>query len=80
MKAAILVITIASLLGCGPVEPQGPDQCMRRELFQACMKSLPAGPVATQYNDWAEVVDECDGTSYRQSIRKESQIKLECRP
>lgn len=29
------------------------------------MEALPAGPQATRYNDWAEVVAECRVTAYR---------------
>ena len=55
------------------------DQCMRAQLFQQCMKSLPAGPIATHYNDWDEVVDECQKASKYMSVRKRKNIKEECR-
>ena len=78
MKTAILLVA-ALLSGCNEDQQQA-DQCMRTKLFESCMRSLPAGPVSTQYNDWAEGIDECESAAYYQSIRRESQIKLECRP
>ena len=77
MKAAILLVA-ALMSGCSADSPQV-DQCMRTKLFESCMRSLPAGPVSTQYNDWAEVINECESAAYYQSLRSESQIKLECR-
>jgi len=53
---------------------------MRREIFQQCMKALPAGPSATKYNDWDEVVAQCDSVAHYQSLRRKSQIKPECQP
>ena len=55
------------------------DQCIRREVFKECMKSLPAGPASTRYNDWDEVVKACEETAYYQSVRPTSVIKEECR-
>lgn len=81
-KIAILVAAIA-VAGCdaGPIAPAPVvDQCMRAELFQSCMKSLPAGPVATQYNDWDEVVDSCSSAAYYQALRRREHIKPECQP
>lgn len=49
----------AVLAGCMPAEYGSTNDKMRQELFFKCMEKLPAGPVATQYNDWAEVVEEC---------------------
>lgn len=40
------------------------NQSKRLEYFQICMKSLPAGPLSTQYNDWDEVVSECGSQAY----------------
>ena len=78
MKVAILIVA-ALLSGCNK-DPQKVDQCIRTKLFESCMRSLPAGPVSTQYNDWDEVVNECENAAYYQSLRRESQIKPECRP
>lgn len=81
-KVFALVIMLA-LAGCddGPIASSPVvDQCMRAELFQSCMKSLPAGPVATQYNDWDEVVDSCSSAAYYQALRQREHIKPECQP
>lgn len=64
--------------GCTEPDPQRVDQCMRREIFQQCMKALPVGPKTTMYNDWDEVVKECENVAYYQSLRRRSQIKSEC--
>ncbi len=64
--------------GCADPDPQLVDQCMRREIFQQCMKALPAGPKATRYNDWGEVVSKCEDVAYYQSLRRKSWIKPEC--
>jgi hypothetical protein len=42
------------------------------------MKALPAGPQATKYNDWDEVVGECESVAYYQSLKKKTQITAEC--
>ncbi len=82
MRFAVM-LAATTLAACGPKTPYEPhsqsDQCIRAELFRQCMQSLPAGPVATQYNDWAEVVDECDGASYYQSMRPTQHIAPQCR-
>lgn len=81
MKKIIALLAALSLSGCMEVPPPPvADQCLRAQLFQACMKSLPAGPVSTQYNDWDEVVDSCSNTAYYQSLRRAESIKPECRP
>lgn len=59
MKRALLLIAFLAA-ACGPgqqLEPIGLDQCMRREIFFECLRSIPPGPSSTQYNDWSEVVD-----------------------
>ena len=68
----------AGLGGCANEDPQKPDQCMRREIFMQCMAALPAGPQATRYNDWDEVVGKCENAAYFQSLRRKSGIKPEC--
>lgn len=73
--AAMLSLVFLSV-GC--TETTGTDQCLRREIFMQCMKSLPAGPVETKYNDWDEVVAECATVSYYQSLRVKSQITAQC--
>lgn len=78
----LLAIALLALAGCEQrpayVQDWGVNQCLRVELFQACMKSLPAGPKSTQYNDWDEVVAQCERTSYAQALRKLVHIKPEC--
>jgi hypothetical protein len=72
--ACLLVIA-----GCGPnPEYPRPDQCLRAKLFQSCMAALPAGPVATKYNDWDEVVESCESAAYYQALRQRSQIADQC--
>lgn len=68
------------LFGCGP-SVNGPDQCLRQEIFKQCMASLPKGPqsLTAAGNDWDEVVDSCTKSAYQQSIRVTETIKPECR-
>lgn len=78
----LLFLSVLLLTACNETkiikENQVPDQCLRRELFNECMKSLPAGPVATQYNDWDDVVSECRNYAWGVSMRYESVVKKEC--
>jgi hypothetical protein len=41
------------------------DKQDQRRIFFECLRSLPAGPQATKYNDWDEVVQACDSVSSR---------------
>lgn len=75
IKAIVLSVF---LVGCAPVT-NGVDQCMRSELFIQCLKSIPKGPDSTKYNDWDEVIKECQNASYYHSLRDFKYIKLECR-
>lgn len=78
MKAIAIAVVLA---GCDArIQTSTTDQCMRAELFQACMRSLPAGPASTKYNDWDEVVDSCSTTAYFQAQRRTEHVKPECRP
>ena len=76
----VLILTVLVLAGCAPSDPQSYDQCMRREIFMQCMQALPAGPLATKYNDWDEVVSECGSQAVYLSMRRQSRIPVECRP
>lgn len=85
MKYALIAALLLS--GCEvqtpgydqPIRVSGPDQCLRAELFQQCLKNAPAGPAVTgKYNDWDEVVDSCEDAAYRQAWRPLSAIKPEC--
>jgi hypothetical protein len=84
MKKLLLVFAVVTLTACSDKEVaimknrHIPDQCLRAQVFEKCMRVLPAGPVATQYNDWDEVVSECGRQSYYQSIRNREFIKPEC--
>ena len=82
MRAIAALLTML-LAGCGAdgatKRATGPDQCMRAVLFKQCLAALPAGPVDTKYNDWDEVVAECQSASYYQSLRLLDHINPECR-
>jgi hypothetical protein len=84
MRKLLMTIIALVLGGCGDAAIQkhttGPDQCLRADLFQACLKALPAGPNQTKYNDWDEVVEACSQAAYYQSLRRTEHIKQECRP
>lgn len=60
----LCVLVLVMLAGCAR-DPENPshggyyDQDVRREVFFECLKVVPAGPQATKYNDWSEVVSEC---------------------
>ena len=54
------------------------NACMQRELFNECMKLLPAGPQATKYNDWDEVVSECRIGARYMSKRARKFVSPEC--
>lgn len=64
MKTTMTILLAATLLLAGCEQPRGrfaPVEASKRiELFQQCMDGLPAGPEATKYNDWDEVVLACD--------------------
>lgn len=78
LKIGLIFILAAIVSGCDDSDLQMPDQCMRVELFKSCMQLLPAGPVSTHYNDWDEVVNECDMVARKQSLRRKFQIKKDC--
>lgn len=77
-KLIVAVAFVMMLAACGDSDYPRPDQCIRAKIFESCMKSLPAGPVSTQYNDWGEVVDACESAANYQSIRARSQIPKAC--
>ena len=76
-----LILSAGLVAGCDGTRTEQPilDQCMRQELFETCMASLPAGPNETVYNDWAEVVDECHSVATYNSYRMKANIKPECK-
>lgn len=70
MKYVLIGLVFAvSLVGCGVTTypTYMVDQNKRAELFQQCMKALPAGPSSTRYNDWDEVVKACDNVALQQA-------------
>lgn len=83
MRRLIFITFLVLLSACDGdkpiVETRDADQCLRRVIFQECMKLLPAGPLATKYNDWDEVVDSCGQQAYYQSLRYTRTIKEECK-
>lgn len=79
MRRTIIIAAAIALAGCGEGQTTAVNQCLRIELFQACMASLPAGPVSTQYSDWDEVVDSCESAAYYQARRITATVPLECR-
>lgn len=54
------------------------DQCMRWQLFERCMASLPAGPSSAKYNDWDEVVSECEYVATRAAYRDPRFVQPQC--
>lgn len=84
MSRAVILMALLALLcvGCAPPPERTSfsDQCLRREIFQQCLAAVPPGPAAPKYNDWAEVIDECETAAFRQSYREVKHIKPECRP
>lgn len=68
---AIGILALLALAGCDTAGVTHPDMTaenarradMYEQAFAACMKSLPAGPEQAHYNDWAEVVEQCQHTA-----------------
>lgn len=76
VSSALILLLVCS---CTFDDSDEPDQCLRQKLFVDCLSVLPAGPTATVYNDWAEVVSECGSKAYYHSLRAKAHIKPECR-
>lgn len=86
MSRIVLIVAALLLAGCDPDKErrESPDatlvdQCLRAELFRACLSSVPRGPDTTKYNDWAEVVEECGAQAYRQALRARKHVEEKCR-
>jgi hypothetical protein len=79
MKALLILLAITALTGCDQTQTVMRDQCLRQQIFMQCMAALPAGPKATMYNDWDEVVGACESTAAYQALRPTQHIKPECR-
>lgn len=68
-KTLSICVTLLLLAGCEPPEQSWYyDQDLRRTILMECLQKAPAGPQATKYNDWSEVVDECGYQAERLSI------------
>lgn len=65
MKILIILLSIL-ITGCKTCWYE-PVQKERQRIFKECMQLLPNGPEKTHYNDWAEVVSECENAAYYQS-------------
>jgi hypothetical protein len=83
MKNLVVILSVLVLSACSDDKPilksaNIVDQCLRNKLFEQCLKVVPAGPLATKYNDWDEVISTCGGEAYRQSLRYRSFVKPEC--
>lgn len=79
MNKLIAIAPLLILMGCkNQMDDVVIDQCLRVQLAQQCMKDLPAGPVVALYNDWSEVVAECDNNAVWQAKRRRHSVKPEC--
>lgn len=82
MKRILLIIAVLTLSGCSVEHSESRtviDQCLRSQLFDRCVKTIPSGPLATRYNDWDEVIEVCGNQARSQSVRLREVVKLECR-
>lgn len=69
-KLALLLVALTTLSACDPgIRPAEwvTDKSKQQSLFLKCMSILPAGPETTKYNDWDEVVSECNRISFYQA-------------
>lgn len=73
MKKIMLASLVVFLLsGCTADNNQpkyAPNQELRIKLFQECLKLIPEGPKYAKYNDWSEVIEQCDKISRYQSMK-----------
>lgn len=75
-KAVSICAVLALLSGCDPPKSTGYyDQDVRREVFFQCLQTVPAGPQATKYNDWSEVIDECGDQAMSLAARGFSDVR-----
>ena len=65
-KAAIIAAAI-SLTACQQAPENRVDGSLRIALAQRCIDTLPVGPSSVKYNDWDEVVMQCDTNAYYQA-------------
>lgn len=80
LARAVLVLAIGTMSGCDQLPPPTTtNECAREQIFQACLKALPAGPASTHYNDWDDVVDSCESHAYYTAQQIRSTVPLQCR-
>ncbi len=77
-RAFAICFVVAGCSGKEKPKDRVIDQCLRIQLAQQCVKDLPAGPVETKYNDWDEVIGQCDSNARYQSVRNRQYVKPEC--
>ena len=64
----IMIVLVALGFMCTGCEISGQDRELRQELFFKCLECIPDGPEETVYNDWAEVVSECNRAASQMSF------------
>lgn len=73
LMSAVLLLALCGCSGRGDEnlseDPKRTSErgLLRHQYFVECMKLLPAGPQATKYNDWDEVVESCSQTAWYQA-------------
>lgn len=77
-RVVLSAVFLGTLFLSGCVEKPEVDQCMRRELFQQCLRLVPQGPKSVGISDWADVVKQCEVASYYQSLVTKSSIAKQC--
>lgn len=82
LKDLMMLAALASIAACDrsmPADLPVTDQCLRAKLFQECLSAVPKGPDVTTYNDWAEVLAECENHAYYASRRTDrTAVTKEC--
>lgn len=62
-----LAACAALVVGCGPCREYKTDKVKKWALFKECLAAVPQGPQKTHYNDWDEVLSECEDIASRQA-------------
>ena len=78
MKRLLAIVALALLAGCGD-HPQVVDQCLRREIFQACLVSMQSRQTSTVTNGPSDIVSECASAATYQSYRIRRLVQESCR-
>lgn len=79
MKKIVKKILILSLLTILVACSTAQDQCLRRELFENCIKTTGDLSKNSVYFDLSEFVRACDTSSWNLSWRNKKMIKPECK-